>query len=1341
MRYSIVCFYCAIALILSLSFSAGMEKPKTAAAPPIIPPADVLIIHDSEPVALPAGVIVGNNILDLLGHFGLKGALCSYKDYKPDLLFRNRYRFIIMLAIDERQVLYPPWLIANVKSATVPVFWIGNHLPDLTADSQFASRIGFRISGPVITQGFKTVHYKGISVPKNDPAIFPIEIIDSAKAQVQATAQNTDGKTLPYMVRSANFWYCADSPFSYAVEGDRNLVFCDVLHDFFNIPHQEERNALVRLEDITPNDDPDELIALADYLYDRHVPFQISLVPIFVDGQNPDIYLNLTDKPKFVDAIHYMVSKGGSVVMHGVTHQYKGRSTSDFEFWIESADRPLPDDSPTFVEDKLRRGLEECFKNRIYPLTWETPHYAASQLDYRTIAKYFNSSYDRILSIDRNETGHFLPYTTIDRFGRFIIPENLGFIAEEKPDPSALVKNCERLKVVRDGVASFFFHPFLDIKYLKTCIDGIEKLGYKFISISDYDLKIQMDSRLIQTYTSSVRLPMKGTYLHRLFMDNLGRISGESYSPKPQTGIVMDPGIVPPDLILIMEGVSEIPAQVKPEPPSKWSATWSALKKWIAKEPSKEHVNTYTPSQPEVLILWDDAFVLGNKNDQESFRSAFSDFGFRVSTINWKNYSKSSAPTETILVVPYAVTDKLSEKQNQGIVEFVRSGGNLVLDGDCRLGELLGIQREKRKARVSSVIDGEQQLEWKPPENVFRFSVRNPIAHYAKDKETEIPLSVLIQYGEGRLLYLAAQFDPVTTMGYARFPWFIHHVLKGFGLRLPLQQSRIELYFDPGGKNRNIDIERLAVDWRKMGVRAIYAAAFQFWPSWSYNYRRLIDICHKNGILVYAWLELPYVSPKFWDDHPNWRAKTASGADGLIGGWRHHMDLDIPECQDAAYDFVEDLLKAYQWDGVNIAELNYDTNNGPEDPTQYLPMGATTRSAFKALGGFDPILLFSKGDYYWKDNPVALKKFNDYRSHRVLAWHRALLEKITPIAQEKDMEIIVTMLDSLHSSTLTRDTGMDSHLIVPLMDQFPFTLQVEDPAHHWAENPNRYKKFAETYLKLVRDRKRLMFDINVMPDRNIEHSNAASRLTIGAELARTLIAAAEVSGRVGLYSEGTIATDDLQTLANVLAHNAKLENKGNSWVVQSDRSVSMAAPGDWQHFKVDNVFWPGWSMNNVFVPAGTHRITSVEKGWKLFDTSALDIRLVHFAGDLEQLTRTERGFQFAYDSIMRSVAMFNKKPFEILMDGKHYSEQAVSHSGLWSVRLPRGHHGVEVIADSTALVILEKTSVYSTALIVTFGIVACGLMLLIYFSILVRRAIGRSARGKAPAASQNNPKS
>jgi uncharacterized protein YdaL len=1344
MRYSVVCICVILTFTFLLSFSVSMDEPK-GARPTGIPRVDVLILHDSLPGPLPPGLLDSNNILDLLGHFGMKGSISSIESYKKNDL--QRYRFVIMLGVDNRKIPLPPALVADLRASALPVFLIGNHLPELTADAQFLTRIGFRISGPGITQGFTTVSYKGTALTKGDPSISPVEILNPAIAKVMATAQSTDGKTLPYMINAGSFWYCADSPFGFADEGDRYLVLCDILHDFFKVMHPEERNALVRLEDISVEDDPQILRKYADYFYERKIPFQISLIPIFVNPEDKsEIYLS--DRPEFVRAIRYMVSKGGAVVMHGVTHQYGGKSSDDYEFWDELADRPVSGDSRAFVEKKLRLGLEECFKNGIYPLTWETPHYGASELDYRTIAEYFSSAYDRTLSVDRAESGHYFPYPSVDRFGRYIIPENLGYIPQEEPDPEVLIKNCERLKAVRDGIASFFFHTFLDIHYLERCIDGIEALGYHFISIRDFDLRVQMDSRLVQTYTDSIQLPMNGLYLHRFLLDDFGRRSGESYTAKRQTGIFRDPGIVPANnSVLVIEGVPEIIPQTEPQSPGMWSTVWA----WLQKRFELKNPITRTLNQPQAVVLWDDSLVRAEWNDQASFASAFSDFGFRVSNLNYKNYSSSSASPGTVLAIPLAVASKLSAKQNQLIADYVQSGGSVIIDGPSPLSELLGVRSEKRSLRVRQVVSEatwlgkqrpdsvkrRQQLTWNPPANVFRFSTRNPVAVFAEDKDSEMPVAVLAQHGQGRFLYLGARLDPVTGLGYTRFPYLIHWAMEGFDLKLPLKQGQLEMYFDPGDRQA-IDIERLANEWRMRGVRAIYAAAYQFWPTWSYDYQRLIDVCHKNGILVYAWLELPHVSVKFWEDHPEWRAKTATGEDGHVG-WRYHMDLDIPACQDAAYDFVENLLNQYPWDGVNIAELNYDTLKGPEDPKTYLPMGKTTREAFKALGGFDPILLFApESPYWWEESPAAIKKFNDYRAQRVLAWHRSLLERITPLAQKKDMEIIVTMMDSLHSPTLTRDTGVDSHLIVSLMDQFPFTLQVEDPAHFWTESPNRYKQFTKTYLKLVRDRKRLMFDINIV-DRDLRYSNSPTARAAGIELARMFIQASEASGRVGVYSESTISQEDMQTLASVLARNAKLDTRWNSWETKSDGTILVSAPGMWQDFKVDNILWPGWGDNEVLVLKGRHQITPVERKFRLFDTSILDIRLLRFTGNIDSLTPTDRGFQFTYESNGRSLALFNKHPFGVLVDGQANKDPVLAHSGLWSVRLPHGQHQVDIMADSTAIVILEKTSLYGSTLIVVFGTVACGLMLLIYFAILARRAVGRAVSGKTPSVSSRQP--
>jgi len=144
----------------------------------------------------------------------------------------------------------------------------------------------------------------------------------------------------------------------------------------------------VRIEDVSVDDDPDDLRRIADLLAGEKIPFQFSLIPIF---RNPaqSLEVRLSDRRSFTDALHYMIAHGGTPVMHGVTHQYHGQSGDDFEFWDDAGDRPIVGDSTDFVLRRLDLGLSECFASGIYPIAFETPHYAASEVDYRAFRRVF----------------------------------------------------------------------------------------------------------------------------------------------------------------------------------------------------------------------------------------------------------------------------------------------------------------------------------------------------------------------------------------------------------------------------------------------------------------------------------------------------------------------------------------------------------------------------------------------------------------------------------------------------------------------------------------------------------------------------------------------------------------------------------------------------------------------------------------------------------------------------------------------------------------------------------------------------------------------------------------
>ena len=77
--------------------------------------------------------------------------------------------------------------------------------------------------------------------------------------------------------------------------------------------------------------------------------------------------MSLSDKPDFVDAIKYMVKNGGTIVMHGVTHQYKGTTAVDFEFWDESTDKPIKDETAEGDAKKIEMGISGILEERPDP--------------------------------------------------------------------------------------------------------------------------------------------------------------------------------------------------------------------------------------------------------------------------------------------------------------------------------------------------------------------------------------------------------------------------------------------------------------------------------------------------------------------------------------------------------------------------------------------------------------------------------------------------------------------------------------------------------------------------------------------------------------------------------------------------------------------------------------------------------------------------------------------------------------------------------------------------------------------------------------------------------------
>jgi len=286
----------------------------------------------------------------------------------------------------------------------------------------------------------------------------------------------------------------------------------------------ERRRALVRIEDVGPNTDPEQIRRIADVLSARGVPFSLATYPYYRDPrgtahQGEAASFRLVDVPELVDALKYARQRGGTIIMHGYSHQYEslanpydGTSGGDYEFYTAHVDAqnfvqldgPVPADSREWAANRLAVGRAEFVRAGLPdPDIFEFPHYTASGPDYQAANDMFGVRYDAgtyfagqcpagRCSTDQQIGAdglfqQYFPYPVRDVYGSVVVPENLQNVSEaynNNPPRTVqdIVESAGAMTVVKDGVASTFFHPFLPVEQLEAVVDGIEGYGFRFVT-------------------------------------------------------------------------------------------------------------------------------------------------------------------------------------------------------------------------------------------------------------------------------------------------------------------------------------------------------------------------------------------------------------------------------------------------------------------------------------------------------------------------------------------------------------------------------------------------------------------------------------------------------------------------------------------------------------------------------------------------------------------------------------------------------------------------------------------------------------------------------------------
>jgi hypothetical protein len=590
----------------------------------------------------------------------------------------------------------------------------------------------------------------------------------------------------------------------------------------------------------------------------------------------------------------------------------------------------------------------------------------------------------------------------------------------------------------------------------------------------------------------------------------------------------------------------------------------------------------------------------------------------------------------------------------------------LIVEGDCAAARQLGIVPKADVVAVRRVVDTHApQLEiiWAETASIPEFTVPSDFQVFASEYWKHAPLAAGKKTARGGVLWLAT--GPGTE-GTERYPYLLK-ALTDLGLAPAVRTNELWAFFDSAYRSR-ADVDYLARRWRRTGIAALHAAA---WHNVEPDAQRdeylknLIAACHRNAILVYAWLELPHVSEEFWAKHPQWREKTAVGEDAQLD-WRKLMNLENVDCKRAVAREIRQLLKRFDWDGVNMAELYFESLEGAANPARFTPMNDDVRREFQDQGGgFDPKLLFdSSSPHSARRDPNGLRRFLDFRARLASHMQSEWLEVVDQVRPEKPwLDVVLTHIDDRLEPGMRDALGADTARSLPFLQAQRATVLVEDPATLWNLGAARYAKLAQKWAELPLDRSRVAVDINVVERYQDVYP---TKKQTGVELLQLVHEAARSFSRVALYFENSLDRQDLDLLPVAGANAQVRETAPDEMTIDSKHAIRLLWKGP---AELDGKSWPFHDAASLLIPAGHHTVAA--------GVAEAPIIISDFNGGLKTVVSDGDTVELAYRNPTRAILALGSQVSSLEVDGALYWKPT-GDGAQNAIMLPSGEHVVTI---------------------------------------------------------------
>jgi hypothetical protein len=567
-------------------------------------------------------------------------------------------------------------------------------------------------------------------------------------------------------------------------------------------------------------------------------------------------------------------------------------------------------------------------------------------------------------------------------------------------------------------------------------------------------------------------------------------------------------------------------------------------------------------------------------------------------------------------------------------VDALPQGRIVILEGHSPLSARLGVEMFEGITKVRQIRDvtaPELPIIWEREQAVPNARLSPEWSVRGHERWTRQPVLAVRRVGDQAVIWTATE---IGESGYERYP-FLPQALQDAGWKPQARARNLWAFFDAGYRLR-MDQRYLVERWREAGISAIHVTSWQFdgadeeRATWL---ARLIALCHERLIQVYAWVELPHVSERFWNTHPECRERTATGAEARLD-WRSLINLVNSACAERAEADVLSLLRSYDWDGVNLGELYFESLEGHENLARFTPFNDDVREEYRRLHGADMMEDLQGG---------SVPRVLEYRVHLAARLQQRWLARLRTIREQKpNFDIVLTHIDDRFDTRMRAALGADAARLLQATEPEGARFLIEDPATVWHLGPQRYPEIRKRYEGLTAKPGRLAIDINIV-DRY--QDVFPTKQQTGVELAQLVHAAAQAFPQVALYFEYSLRPYDLPFLSVAAVSPLRA------------REVRVEGP-----VNVDGVDWPFASDGWATIPAGEHTIRA---------GGVAPFRVLDHNFELLAVRRTEEGYTIAGQSEAGASVVFDRRVAARLEGGGELG-LSVMKSGNWKGQLPRG---------------------------------------------------------------------